>query len=460
MSKFNQMTTIQKIKTLLVLALAISFGYSGFSSASAASASKQLTSTTKNSALDEVTANGNAIASNPAAVNILTGTGNLQTFLEKKLGIQNNHGVRIGGTLIGDVNQLFSGGIPNADRSTLNGLFQLGLSVNTEKAIGWQGGLFDVEILQFNGQNTNAEAGSVQGYNGLPGSPPLNRFEVYKLWYRQQFFEKTFFVRVGKTVPSLDFDNVVRPVPLSEDRLLIPAVSGIIYTPLYVNTTMLGVMPGYYNSAYGLTLNYVPSRKWSVSYGVYDGNLAQGKQTGLTGPTFNGSYFHIAEANLNWLLGSNKFPGVIGLGLWHQTGLIQSSPTLTEHDASGIYLFGTQRLWYRNRSLDNAGISSFFQYGNTDSSVLNMKQYIGAGFTAFGLVPGRENDSMGIGGALSWLNQKSFHRRTEFMTQAYYQAQMMPSMYIEPALTYIPTPGALPQLRPAWAATLRAIILF
>lgn len=401
-----------------------------------------------------------SIASNPAAVNLLTGTGDLQAFLEKELGIHNNHGIRIGGTFTGDANQLFSGGIPNADRSTLNGLFQLGLSADTEKLIGWQGGLFDVEILQFNGQNTNTEAGTVQGYNGLPGSPPLNRFEVYKLWFRQQLFDKTFFIRIGKTVPSLDFDNVVKPVPLNDDHLIIPAVSGLIFTPLYVNATMLGIMPGYYNSAYGLTLNFVPSRKWSLSYGVYDGNLARGKQTGLTGPTFNGAYFHIAEGNFNWVLGSHKLPGDIGLGLWHQTGLIQTSPSLTEHGASGIYLFGTQRLWYRNRSVDNAGISGYYQYGNTNSGVLNMKQYVGAGLTAFGLIRSRENDSMGLGGALSWLNQKSFHRRTELMTQAYYQAQMIPNVYLEPALTYIPTPSASPNLSAAWAATLRTIILF
>jgi porin len=72
----------------------------------------------------------------------------------------------------------------------------------------------------------------------------------------------------------------------------------------------------------------------------------------------------------------HQYPGDIGLGAWHQTGLIQTSPTLTEQSASGIYLFGTQRLWYRNRSIDNAGISGFYQYGKTNSSILNMTQYV------------------------------------------------------------------------------------
>ena len=295
---------------------------------------------------DDASFMGLSISSNPAAVNVLTGTGSAQSYIERKLGIKNDHGIRIGGFLSGDANELFSGGIPNADKLTFNGLFLLGMSVETEKFIGWKGGLFDVEFLQFNGQSTNAQAGTVQGYNSLPGAPPLNRFEVYKLLYRQEFFDKKLYVRVGKTVPSMDFDNVSKPILLTEEQLFIPAVSGLIYTPLFVNASMLGVMPGYYNSAYGITVNFVPTRKWYLSYGMYDGNMAQGKQTGLTGPHFNGAYFYITETGFNWLLGKNKLPGDIGVGLWRQTGLIQTSPFLTEHDASGYYIILTQHFWY------------------------------------------------------------------------------------------------------------------
>jgi porin len=67
---------------------------------------------------------------------------------------------------------------------------------------------------------------------------------------------------------------------------------------------------------------------------------------------------------------------------------------------------------------------------------------------------------MGCGVALSWLNQTSFSRRTELMYQAYYQMQLMNAFYLEPALSYIPTPGASPHLGPAWTGTLRAIIMF
>ncbi len=65
-------------------------------------------------------------------------------------------------------------------------------------------------------------------------------------------------------------------------------------------------MPGYTNSAYGLTFTFTPVKTWYLSYGIYDGNLASGKQTGLTGPTFNGASFQVGETGAAWLLGKKS----------------------------------------------------------------------------------------------------------------------------------------------------------
>lgn len=401
-----------------------------------------------------------AVSSNPAAVNLTPGTGELQHYLEKKLGIQNNHGIYIDGAWLGDVDNLFSGGIPGADRWTSNSLFLLSLTVNTKKLGVWEGGLFGVQFLQFNGQATNVQAGTVQGYNSLPGAPPLDRSELYQLWYMQELFNKKLVIRIGKVVPTFHFNNVVNPVPLQDKNITIPAVTSLLYTPIFVNPSLYGVLPGYYNSAYGITLSFAPVKYWYLSLGAYDGNLANGTQTGLTGPNFNGSYFDIGETGFNWLIGKNNLPGTIGVGAWRQTGLIQEAPLFFEHGASGYYLFGSQRLWYKNPNINNSGISTFYQYGQHASDVLPVKKYLGGGLTFFGLVPCRENDSMGIGTAFSWLNQHSFSRATELMFQAYYQAQIMKGIFLEPALSYIPTPAAQPNLDAAVAGTMRLIILF
>jgi porin len=394
------------------------------------------------------------ISANPGAVNQITGTGQAGEWL----GFEKDSGVFLGGVWAADTNWLISGGKQPGAWSQ-NSLLIVSLGLDSEKLIGWKGGKFGIEFLQFNGEPTNQQAGSVQGYNSLPGPAPLNRSELYQLWWRQELFDGKLIVRVGKMAPTADFNNVLRPVPTQDQSHFIPSVSGLIFTPVFVNPTLLGVMPGYYNSACGVTTTFAPMNHFYFSYGVYDGNIANGKQTGMRGPQFNGYYFNIGEAGAAWEIGSDNLPGSFGIGLWNQSGQLRTG-NVTESGASGVYIFGSQRLWFRNPGKDNSGITSFFQFGANNSETLPVNQYFGSGLTAFGLVPGRSQDSFGAGTAWSWLNGNVFQRRSELMVQAYYQAHLVAGTYFEPAISYIPTPGASPRHGDAWATTLRVTVLF
>ncbi len=199
------------------------------------------------------------ISGNPGAVNTVTGTG----ALGRLLGLDDS-GVRLGGLWIGDANWLMSGGLRPGDW-TLNSLTLLDLSLDTRRLVGLLGGLFGVQFLQFSGQPTNADAGVVQVYNGLTGQPQLVRQELYQLWYRQEHFDGKMVVRVGKSVPTYDFNNITRPIPLAEPNEFIPAVTGLIYTPIFVNPTILGKMPAYYNSATSVTTTLAPIERYLIS---------------------------------------------------------------------------------------------------------------------------------------------------------------------------------------------------
>lgn len=87
-----------------------------------------------------------------------------------------------------------------------------------------------------------------------------------------------------------------------------------------------------------------------------------------------------------------------------------------------------------------------------------MQKYVGAGLTFFALT--RPNDSFGIGVATSWLNQNVTDRSNELMLQTYYQIYLARGLYLEPAITYIPTPGISASAPQAWAGTLQIITLF
>ncbi len=397
---------------------------------------------------------GLGISSNPGAVNIFTGTGGLGRLM----GIKDRYPVRFGGLWVGDGDVILTGGIKH-HKKTLSGndLLILSLTLDTEKMSPWKGGLFGAEFLQFNGMNTNFYAGSVQGYDSLPGPSPLGRSELYQLWYRQSLFHDKLVFRIGKMVPSFDFNNVLRPIPVQDQTLAIPSVSGLLYTPIFVNSSMLGILPGYYNSAYGIVATFSPTNSFYLSAGAYDGNLARGKQTGLRGPHFDGYYLYISEAGYSWQLGAHKMPGFAAIGGWDQTGKL-SIPTKTEHGTQGIYAFGSQRLWLRHPGRDNSGISGFFQLGINNSKTLPMNQFVGLGLTAFALT--RPLDSMGVGMAWAWLNPRSFNRSSELMFQAYYQAHLFYATYFQPAITYIPTPGASKHLPQTWTGIARIIALF
>lgn len=259
------------------------------------------------------------ISANPGAVNVTTGTG----WLGRTLHADAIPGVRLGGLWIGDVNFLLDGGVDPG--TTADGLLIVDLSIDLDQAIGIPGADFGAEFLQFNGDDTNGDAGVVTGYNSLIAAPPFDRTELYQLWWRQRLLDDLLVVRVGKSVPTYDFGNVSRAVPVGGPSGFIPSVSGLIYTPLFVNPTTLGVMPGYYDSAYGVTVSVVPDDSFYTNLGIYDGNLARGVHTGQTfTPDFTGYYFGAGEAGYSWLLGRHDMPGKLAAGGWLQTGELEA----------------------------------------------------------------------------------------------------------------------------------------
>lgn len=429
------------------------------------------------SLLDQVVASApGPITGNPAAENAVPGTGLAGQWLR----LPEDRGLRLGGVWLGDANGLLSGGA-QPGKWSFNSALIVGANLDAEKLVGWKGASFGIQFLQFNGQDTNGQAGVVQGYNSLPGPAPLDRSELYQLWYRQSLFDDRVIFRIGKMVPTYDFNNVARPVPTQDKDLAIPSVTGLLYTPVFVNPTLLSAIGGYYNSVSGVTLTVLPTNNTYLSYGFYDGNVARGVQTGLMGPSFNGYSFNIWEAGVDWVL-AKKYPGQFSAGLWYQTGQLQGPPGVSENGTGGFYLFGSQRLWSNEPEVppldggktrdgedkialtldgrQRASISTFVQFGANNSVTLPVNQYFGVGFTGFGLVPRRPDDSLGFGLAWSWLNPEIFHRPSELMFQAYYQAHLVGGTFVQPGLSYIPTPGAAADLGGAWAVTFRVMVLF
>lgn len=395
------------------------------------------------------------VSGNPAGTDFsVVGTG----ALGRAIGLKDEWGIKFGGIYLADTN-LVAGG-PKPGSWTNNSALILGLGVDANKLVDWKGASFGFQFLQFNGSDTNEDAGSIMGYNGIVGLPPLNRTELLEAWYLQEMVPDVLKMRIGRSLPTYDFGNVTRPLKLDDDAQNLPALSSLLYSPVFLNASMIAAMMGYYNPANGVTVNFTPSKSFYLNVGVYDGNRFRGIQTGLEPPMFNGYFLNIAEIGTSWLLGEGKHPGQFAIGLWRQTGEY-SVRSATENGTGGFYLFGSQRIAYRvNPGVPNSSISIFYQYGANQSQTMPMTQYYGAGLTGFGLIGERSRDSMGLGLAIARLNPNLFERTHEVMIQAYYQAHLFAATYLQPTVTYIPTPGTSATAPGALATTLRLTVLF
>ena len=395
------------------------------------------------------------ISANPGASNLITGTG----MLGHLIGLDNIPGVRVGGLWIGNADYLFTGGVKPRTWG-FNSLLFLNLNIDLQKLASIPGASMEAELMQFNGEDSNGKAGVITAYDGLSGPKPFVRTQLYELWWRQSLFADKLIIRVGKTAPTSDFNNVTRAVPTADTSLQVPAVSGLIYAPIFKNPTLIGVSPGYYNTAYGITANFAPTKNFYLTYALYDGALGRGIQTGLhEGPVFDGHYFTIGEAGYAWTLGEHKLIGIVAAGGWAQTGELYG-PGTSQNGSEGFYTFGSQRLWRRHEGIDNSGISAFFQFGINDSRTMIANEYFGAGFTGFGLIPHRPVDSIGTGLAWSWLNRRYGFRSNEAILQTYYQMHLIGTSFFEPVLSYIPNPGESRGTQGAVAITAQVTVLF
>ena len=170
-----------------------------------------------------------AVSGNPAATDFgIVGSG----WLGRKLGLKDEWGIRLGGLWLADSNIIVAGGAQPGGWTNNQALI-VGLGIDAEKLVGWRGATFGFQFLQFNGSDTNAQAGSVAGFNGIVGPPPFNRTEILEAWYLQEMMKDVLKMRIGRSLPTYDFGNVLRPVALADPDQNIPAVSGLLWSPIF-----------------------------------------------------------------------------------------------------------------------------------------------------------------------------------------------------------------------------------
>src|SRR6185437_14233898 len=116
------------------------------------------------------------------------------------------------------------------------------------------------------------------------------------------------------------------------------------------SSATLFMMPTYPDAATAFNILIKPDDTLQFSFGLYDGALASGVQTGALGPrTFFRNpqrLYFIAEIDKSWTLGSDQLPGRLGVGGWYSTNKFPRIAGGESTGTGGPYAILDQALWY------------------------------------------------------------------------------------------------------------------
>ena len=358
-----------------------------------------------------------------------------------------------------------------------NGLTTATVQLDTQKAFGLNGGLFNVSGLQIWGGDLSANNLFVlQTLTDIEGPVGVR---LWELWYQQKFGDK-FDIKIGEQ--SLDEEFIISP----SSYFFINGVSG---WPALPTVDLPGGGPAYPLAGLGVRGRAQVTGSVTVLAGLFNGspipknspNMPASNPHGVSFPLDDGV---MAIAELQFAFpgsgastkanGESPLSGTYKIGAWYDSasfddlqydnaGAPLASPAsdgipAIHHGDFSIYGVMDQMIWHSkddsNRNLNVFVRPMFapFQDRNLVNASLN------AGLTLHAPLPGRDNDIFGVemgiarasNGASGYDRQLQFYqpsvntpvRSGETFFEATYQIQVLPSWQIQPDLQYFINPGA------------------
>ncbi len=210
-----------------------------------------------------------------------------------------------------------------------DGLTIMSLGLDTAKAFGWSGGIFNVSALQIHGRDLSTDnLYTLQTASGIEADRATRLWEI---WYQQSFLEGRFDVKIGQQSLDQEF------IGSQYSSLFINTMMG---WPLVPSVNLYAGGPAYPLSSLGIRLRGQPTGALTLLAGVFDDNPPGGpfdddsqvrgaEQSGTRFNSNTGALF-IAEAQyainqpaLGEMDYGNRKPGLPGLyklGFWYDTG--------------------------------------------------------------------------------------------------------------------------------------------
>jgi porin len=358
-----------------------------------------------------------------------------------------------------------------------DGLTQMVLQLDTQRAFGWHGGSFNISALQIHGRDLSADnLDTLQTASGIEGDRATR---LWELWVQQKFLdEDRLDVKLGQQ--SLDQEFIVS----QNAGYFINTMFG---WPMVPSADLPGGGPAYPLSALGLRARWRPVDGWTLLAGVFNGspltnNFGDPQRENASGVNFplNGGTLLIAELQYAYpSLGTMVYggetpplPRVIKFGFWYDSekfadeSIATNGDSLASPSSSGVprplrgdwslYAVLDQILWQAPEEADRT-LNAFLRAMGTPQEDRNLVDFsLNAGLTMHEPILHRDDDTFGIGvgyahvgagaaaldAATGFYTRKFYPVRSgETFIEATYQYQVTPWWQVQPDFQYVFNPG-------------------
>ena len=359
-----------------------------------------------------------------------------------------------------------------------DGLTQVVLQFDTQRAFGWYGGAFNASALQIHGRNLSEDnLATLQTASGIEADRATR---LWELWYQQKFLEEDRLdIKVGQQ--SLDQEFMV-----SQNASYL--VNTMFGWPMLPSADLPGGGPAYPLSVLGVRVRARPVDSLTMLAGLFNGspvsnNGGDPQQQNASGTSFplNGGTLAIAELqyiypSLGTLVRADESEPLARL---YKLGILYDSErfadlrfdttgrSLADPASSGtprthpgdwaIYAVADQMVWRSFREPDRT-LNVFLRVMGTPEGDRNLIDFsLNAGLTFHEPLLHRDVDTFAIGMGYArvgshargldhdtaFFTGSNFPvRGTETFVEATYQYQVTPWWQLQPDIQYVFNPGA------------------
>jgi porin len=366
--------------------------------------------------------------------NLLGDIGGLRTTLD-------GAGIQLGLTETSEVLGNGSGG--RARGVIYDGLTEMSLGMDFGRAIGLDGGTFNVSALQLHGRGLTT--------TNVPSLAPISNIEanattrLFELWYQQSFLGGKLDVKAGQQSADLEFMTTLY------GALFVNASFG---WPTLPGADLPAGGPAYPLSALAVRLRAHPTDDLTVLVAAFNGSPAglgpgdpQLRNPSGTNFDADSGLFVIGEAQ--YAANPGGLPGTYKLGGWYNSNTFPAGamrPTRLYRGDWSAYAVIDQ-LVYRPDPASDGGAWVLLRAMGAPGARNQVDAFVDGGVSWKGVF-GRDNDTAGLGFGWTRISAAArstdllFRRSSEFLLEATYQAQVTPWWSVQPDVQYVFSPGA------------------